>query len=405
MFSELKDETAGEAPVSSDPRSGGSARRWFERFPRLAMAAWLVVLLLALDITAGVVYGWVKGHSFFEWTARYRSTSELYSHDLRANVSDHLDNWGPIHYPVFTNSLGFRDGEVREIPLVTDQERILFMGDSFTEGVGVVYERTFVGIVDSVLGAQGIDVLNGGVSGYSPLIYWLKTRYWLIDRGLDVDHVIVYLDVTDVRNEASDFSRASDGSVLRVGHVRGHPRGDGRLGWLKDALKLNTIVLASIARWRAARAYASEEAPPPNTPQDEYYVSWAMDDSSFAEYGETGVLRMVQYMDSLRVLLRQQRIDMTVAVYPWPRQILVGDADARQVRIWRDWTARHGVRFVDHSPDFVTGGTQAERLRVVERYFIAGDVHWSAQGHSAVAEGLLRTLRTAGDTTSTQAAH
>jgi hypothetical protein len=354
--------------------------------------AWLAVLLLALDLVAGVAYRLVMGHSFFEWSALYRRASDRYSHDLRPNVSDHLDTWGPIRYPVYTNSLGFRDREVREVPVSSTQERFLFVGDSFTEGVGVTYEHTFVGIIDSVLGLRGIDVLNAGVSYYSPLTYWLKTRYWLIDRGLDVDHVVVYLDVSDVRNEASDFSRAPDGSVVRAGHVRGRPRGSGRLGWLKDALKYNTVVIASIARWNAAREYAAAGEAAPSLPQDDYYGAWVTDDAAFAEYGELGVARMEQYMDSLRTLLADRQIDMTVAVYPWPQQIGAGDLDYRHVRIWRDWTARRGVRFVDHSADFMAGDTPAERQAQIGRYFIPGDVHWNAAGHRLVADGFLRSL-------------
>jgi hypothetical protein len=36
---------------------------------------------------------------------------------------------------------GFKDSGVRDVPLTTDKHRILFMGDSFTEGIGVPYEK------------------------------------------------------------------------------------------------------------------------------------------------------------------------------------------------------------------------------------------------------------------------
>jgi hypothetical protein len=44
---------------------------------------------------------------------------------------------------VFTDSLGFKDASRRAVP---DRRRILFIGDSFTEGVGLPYEQTFVGL-------------------------------------------------------------------------------------------------------------------------------------------------------------------------------------------------------------------------------------------------------------------
>ena len=45
-----------------------------------------------------------------------RVADAVYDHGLAANF-DGYDIWGEARYPLFTNSLGFKDGSVREVPL------------------------------------------------------------------------------------------------------------------------------------------------------------------------------------------------------------------------------------------------------------------------------------------------
>ena len=58
---------------------------------------------------------------------------------------------GGTVYSISTNSLGFKDKTNRQISLKTDKKRLVFIGDSFTEGLGLIYEKTFVGLIDETL--------------------------------------------------------------------------------------------------------------------------------------------------------------------------------------------------------------------------------------------------------------
>ena len=54
---------------------------------------------------------------------------------------------------------------------VSDKYRILFIGDSYTEGVGVEYKDTFVGLIDSALFRSlpnSLASLRGRPEGRSP---------------------------------------------------------------------------------------------------------------------------------------------------------------------------------------------------------------------------------------------
>ena len=69
---------------------------------------------------------------------------------------------------------------------------------------------------------------------------------------------------------------------------------------------------------------------------------WTVDDRLFEAYGREGLETAREDMDRLRDVLRGHGIPLTVAVYPWPDQILHHDRDSRQASFWRRWTADNG---------------------------------------------------------------
>ena len=53
-------------------------------------------------------------------------------------------------------------------------KKYIFLGDSFTEALQVQWEKTFVGIIENKI--HNYQILNLGVTTYSPSIYYLKLK-------------------------------------------------------------------------------------------------------------------------------------------------------------------------------------------------------------------------------------
>ena len=138
---------------SSEPNSTG----WYSRYPKLTLALFSMVIVLCLDWLVGKFFMPVDWHSF-------RKRHPIYHHDLEPRV-EAAALWGPLKYTMITNSLGFRDNRVREVTARAEpgSRRILFLGDSFTEGIGLDYGHTFSGIVAERMAPQGVEILKGGV--------------------------------------------------------------------------------------------------------------------------------------------------------------------------------------------------------------------------------------------------
>ncbi|MCX5892542.1 MAG: hypothetical protein NTW80_06140, partial [Deltaproteobacteria bacterium] len=173
-----------------DWQSPSRQNYWFERHPKKTLLFITALFFIALDLALAPY--------FAERIPNIKSA--YYHHGLVANYSGEM-NYGPYKYLFKTNSLGFKDNSNRSVSKVNNKYRLVFMGDSFTEGVGFVYDDTFVGMIAKQLGNSDYEVLNPSVSSYSPKLYYLKTKYLIEKCGLKIDELFVFIDLSDISDE------------------------------------------------------------------------------------------------------------------------------------------------------------------------------------------------------------
>jgi lysophospholipase L1-like esterase len=316
----------------------------------------------------------------------YAVANEHYHHDLRPRY-DGPAAWGPISYRMVTNSLGFRDFTVREVSSDSTMPRLLLIGDSFTEGVGVPYESTVGGQLARHFEGS-VEVLNAGVSSYAPAIYRKKVEYLLERTPLSFDAVLLLLDVGDVWDSALAYV-IDDGRVATRTDLP--PEADftpSAPAWWRE----NSIAyrLSIALTYRLTKPYPMAAC---SFDSQECMSAWTVDRRAMRVYGREGLLRADEQMTALAATLRKRGIPLTIAVYPWPTHILWNDRDSLMVSPWRQWAAREDVGFVQLYQEFFRAVDVAGMDEVISRYFIAGDVHWNANGHAFVAERLAGTLR------------
>jgi hypothetical protein len=297
---------------------------------------------------------------------------------------------------------------------------VLFLGDSFTEGIGVPYGETFVGRLDRELRGKGVRVLNGAVASYSPLLYWRKSLDLIERRGLNVGEVVVFIDISDVQDEASYYIDAENHiqSTMTVGFIGPVPSADELDGLTPTSttadrarvfLRRNTLLtrrLLSLVK-RVVRP------PTPSTPSCDPPLSmdhwscrpgWTSSERIRAKYGWAGLRAANEHMTRLAAFLAARGIPLTVVVYPWPQQLEWNDRSSLQVSHWRTWSANERVRFVELFSDVFSDVDSLGLERTTTRYFIPGDVHLNAEGHALVARQFLRHYCLATPATATRRA-
>ena len=324
-----------------------------------------------------------------------RVADENFHHGLKPN-SQAIDSYGSLSAPYFSNSLGLRDEKIRDVPLRTDHPRILFIGDSFTEGGPIPWANTFVGIVAEGLKPKNIEVLNAGVASYSPTLIKIKLRHLLKDQGLKVDRVVVCIDISDVKDELY-YEEGPDGKARQVpyGPFRDQAerlrRIDEFCGWLETHVENHFVILGAIVRnvrlqWRKhgdkSGVTAYDQIPL-------WAYGWPDYRGPYEKFVEKGLAKAKKNMTEIAKFLRERNVRLTVVVYPWPQQVRAGNPESRAVTEWRDWAQANGADFIDLFPEILGQGNAEE---VLEKFYIRNDAHWNEAGNRLVGEALLRKL-------------
>jgi len=365
------------------------------------VAGSLVAIATTVVCDLGATYAYQAAtNTLPQKEADYRIKSDTYHHTLKPMVVQD-GAWGPYRYAYRTNSLGFRDRRPRHIPLQTAARRILFIGDSFTEGVGVDYDASFVGLLDKRLGAMNVAVLNAAVSSYSPIIYWAKVRYLVETVGLRFSDLVVYIDPSDIEDETEYYLDADghvqshrDDELQHDKEIQTHRAAEAAAAYrrflgVRPFLRDHTTLvhLAGLGA-RNVLSNVTVNAGPATDPVADMLNArralWTVDQTLWDEFGRRGLELAASHMESLNALCLRHGIALRIAVYPWPDHIARHDLDSRQVGYWRAWCERHHVPFINHFPDFVNDAPGWRRTLLEN--FIPGDVHWNQNGHRKIAD-------------------
>jgi len=351
-----------------------------------------MALILVLD------YGFKQ--AFWAWVGRpakpvvaHRSAHGEYHHGLRPNATL-TDRIAGHEYPFFSNSLGMRDREVREVSRHKTDPRVLFIGDSFTEGVGLPWEKTFVGKVQASLAPFGVEVLNAGVNSYCPLLIKHRLRDLIEKQGLELDRVVVLIDISDVLQELQ-YRETPDGSVEAIPYAplereaKTLDRANRIQDWLEKNIEDRFVLLGALSRnlrlwWRAR-----DETVSLWDQLGDWAWSWPGYEGPFRPLIDRGLASAAADMDAIAALLREKKIALTVVVYPWPQQLGAPFRPSEAEVFWGGWAQKNGADFVSLFPLFRELGSPEE---VRKKYYFPGDSHWNAAGHAAVAEALIQKI-------------
>jgi hypothetical protein len=411
----------------------------------MAILALTLGLFLLLDFFGGA---WLL--SKMKPADAFRTRHPIYHHTLKPNF-DGLGYWGSWSYRVCTDGEGFKT-QCESRPPASKTFDVAFLGDSFTEGVGLPYEQTFVGMVAAQ--TPGIKIANLGVVSYSPSIYLAKLKA-LYAKGYAFKHLVVLIDIGDVYDEANSYDLHDESIVVDKGER--HPlsvaqqlrrrllqyfplTGEAwflilKISGAKNNVRDNRDVMRSQpettvlveapivatvkpalaatpltaelpgpmpARPGLAQPHPSANADPEkpflkniyegiylkNYPKSEWTYN-----SQSTHYGAEGVAgtiaKIEKQMLALYDLARSNGTKLSIGVYPWPGQIKYDVVESQQVKIWRNFCQTRCEHFYNMFPVFFDLAQELGPEAFVYQYYFQGDVHFNERGNEVIARTLL----------------
>jgi hypothetical protein len=312
--------------------------------------------------------------------------------------------WGKESFTFNTNSVGFRDEYIRDVPLGDSLPRVLLLGDSFTEGQ-LGWSDAYAGKIAA--GLPQYSFLNGGVTAYSPSNYYNVAKA-LLAGGYDIDEVIVFVDATAVHYEAAFYrDKNADGAVY------GPAREQRKTSWygqwryrISSHLFITSDIVGFIEQQLVRLGYYHLVASLAGA--DTFDLEWAAwpyrkvneadaFPSGYAPLGiGVGLEKQLSKMTSLWQGLAKRNIPLSVVVYPYPGQLVHDKAESQQVDIWREWCQGKCKQFLTLYPSFFAVRDACPWLQRgcwYDKLFLFGDVHYTSAGNAMVANAVISSLK------------
>ena len=374
----------------ADLRKGSRGRYTF------AASLFVVVVILGLDFSVKQVANYWKDRKKTipqkksePAEASHRQFSETYHHGF-VPLTEGREFYGSYEADYFINSIGMRDRSKRQISSAKPPGgRVLLLGDSFIDGVGMNFEDTVAGKLLAKLSQRGIEVLNGGVASYCPTLIEARLQNWILHDRLEFDLALVFIDISDVRDEMR-YHRNSSGSFQPIDSVEfeGAIHADAVMrrpfrAKLESGVEKNFVILGALVR-NLRQQY--EKLPLAGSSMPFEHNRWPSYQGPLESFVEQALQRQAKAMEKILDLCRQQNADLAIVIYPGIEQVQEGNPEDRHVRFWMQWTGTRNVTLISLYPDFIK-----IRNHLNDYILSPRDGHWNARGAELVTAALLQT--------------
>ncbi len=374
-------------------------------FKRIFIVFSLVVIL---DFVFVLILKQINFWDNFNNDVYWRIKSDIYHHDILPNTNVY-ENWGNLRYKLVTNSLGFRDFQNTSVKKVaSSKKRLILIGDSFTEGVGLEYKDSLAGQITNYLKKEKkYEVLNSGVGSYSPTNYYYKTKHF-IEEGYEFDKAIVFLDVTDsideikysyddkdqlvldfkkLKYKKNDFSKILENNFLsykvliKIRDKIGHFKKIIKNSYIEDGLgasKLFNKKFLDVSK-EDRNLYAMIENEMSNWTSDNNELRYNLTNT------EEGLNRAKKNLVRLFDLLKENEVEGVLVIYPHPAQIYYEDSFYQ--KLWTDFARENNINFLNTFPAFLNKDDSSKNF--ILNNFIQGDIHWNSNGVEKILNFLI----------------
>ena len=283
------------------------------------------------------------------------------------------------------------------------EEKIIFIGDSFTFGVGLDWEKSFVGILNKDF---NINAINAGVNSYSPTTYKYKLRS-LIDEGLISENqkIVIGLDISDVYDEATRWTEYKgkpatikevielNKNNLIVKNIKSESSlNNGERNFKKFYTLYNKIshqIYFGIERF--IKKFVDDIQVRNNDRSKFTHKDWKLIDEKFSPLGiEEGLRKIKANLLEISQILSKNNSELYLLIYPWPAQLAYEShfdwpKYVQEICIEIDCS---GV--INAFPDFIEYKNNTKFWQ--KELYLRGDMHFNQKGNFVLAEIIANEL-------------
>jgi hypothetical protein len=294
-------------------------------------------------------------------------------------------------YDVYINSEGFRySGKNKE----NKDNVAVFLGGSFTYGLGHAYEKTFVGIVER--NKKKFDIINLGVPGYSPSVFKYQLTK-LLDKKILPKKIFLILDIIDVHNEASRWKGSLNNNTPEMVNKISNLEKNESVDSLKKKNFKGTRIIARYINnfFRSIRLKFSTSE---NITSKPGYSGWGnftymklseTNEKLWLPYGFEESLKKIELnYKEISTLSKLINSELYIVIYPWSDTLEYG----QKYFNWEKFADKLCVitscnKVINFFPIF--SDIKDNNVNWLSDLYIDGDLHLSEMGQSIIANKII----------------
>ena len=296
-----------------------------------------------------------------------------------------------VAYNVFTDDDGFRF-QGKDSKKKTSNIAV-FLGDSFTYGMGLEYEETFVGIIDKK--KENYLIKNLGVQGYSPSVYLYQLTK-LKKENILPRKIFVVLDLSDVFEEASIWKNDNSFEHPVLIKERSLEEIDSKISFKEKNFKASRFIARKINNFfRKIRIMNSKKLKSKKIPGNSYWGNFIHTDLSDTDQtlwnpiGFSEALKKIEInFIKMSEITKDINAELYIIIYPWPDTLYKGQSKFN----WEKYSSNlcslsKCKKLISLFPEFQDIMNNHDNW--LTKIFIAGDLHITPFGQKVIAKKIL----------------
>ena len=305
---------------------------------------------------------------------------DSFEYNLKKNISL-KDKFGPFLIDICTNEIGMRISCKKSNK--NKNYNLALIGDSFVEGVGLNYQDTIGGIIESKI---KINVANLGVRSYSPANYYKKI-VTLLKKGYSFDHIIIFIDISDIQDEYLRLGKigknAPKNVINNLNNLYSIITSNFQISYFLY-FKIKSYLRNSKNSEKIDKMFLGYDA----YSKDYERGSWTYNKKN--KFRKKGLEFSHKNMRMLSDFLNENEIEFSIAVYPWPQQLIFDNVDSFHVNYWKNFCKNYRCKnFINLFNDFFNQINKTNLNKVILNNYFFTDIHFNMNGNNTIADKII----------------
>ena len=323
------------------------------------------------------------------------SMNKNYGYDFIPNL-DTIDKYGHLNFRLCTDINSFRiNCKTKEKNRNFKKIDFLFLGDSFVEGIGLNHKDTFVGRLQNQY--PSLNIINSGIRGYGSINYLNKFKY-LVKKDKKIEKAIIFIDISDLEDKYDQTNKKSESVNLNNKEIVKVKQN------IREKIKKNfnyTYYIYFNFRQLLEKNFFIKNERFKITLKNRILAYKKNYKRASWTYVSESILNKNSLVDKVKADLKEifdlckiNNIQCSIAVYPWPNQILYDKKESKHVKYWENFCLRNECeKFINLFPLFFEKENNINNFDIIIQNYIYKDVHFNENGNRLIYEELTRVFK------------